>query len=282
MPQYIDLVGQEFGRLRVLKRAENDKHNKSRWMCSCVCGREVVVNASSLRRGLTKSCGCLWLEVMSETRSTHGMSKERIYSEYIGIKKRCLNKNSSGYKKYGNRGITICEEWLGENGFINFYEWAMSHGYRDDLTIERIDVNGNYCPENCKWITAKEQANNKRNTLRLEYNGETHTTLEWEEITGITSGTIRQRLWNGWSVERALTVPMKKFGKRSAKLVLEHNGQRHTVVEWSNITGISSATIRKRLNAGWSESESVSIPPQKRRKNVVNNKIDNRTEIKYN
>lgn len=107
---------------------------------------------------------------------------------------------------YGGRGITICDEWLGKDGFKHFYDWAMSHGYADNLSIDRIDVNGNYCPENCRWLNNKRQCNNKRNNRLISFNGETHTAMEWSEITGINYGTLKNRLDKyGWTVERALT-----------------------------------------------------------------------------
>ena len=119
------------------------------------------------------------------------------------MKSRCLNKNSEKYKNYGGRGITVCEEW--KNDFKTFYDWAMANGYSDELTIERRDVNGNYCPENCCWITSAEQAKNKTSNVVLEFNGESHNLSEWSKITGISSGELSYRIRRGWDVEKALT-----------------------------------------------------------------------------
>jgi hypothetical protein len=124
-----------------------------------------------------------------------------------------MNKNNCDYKKwYGARGIIICEEW--RNDFKAFYDWAMSNGYREDLTLDRIDVNGNYCPDNCRWVTSKQQANNRRNTRKLTYNGETHSVSEWADILGIKYTVLNARVHYGWDDERVLTQPVRKSPKR--------------------------------------------------------------------
>lgn len=132
-----------------------------------------------------------------------GKRYTRLYKIWCGMKYRCYNANYDGYNNYGGRGIIVCQEWI--NDFGNFYEWAIKNGYKDTLTIERIDVNGNYCPENCKWATMKEQENNKRNNTVLEYNGEKRTVSEWADKLQVSKETLYSRLKSGWSVERVLT-----------------------------------------------------------------------------
>ena len=133
----------------------------------------------------------------------HGMKGTRLYNVWINMRQRCYNKNMPSYKNYGERGIVVCEEW---HDFAEFYKWAMENGYKNDLTIERINVNGNYEPNNCKWATREEQAYNKRNNRYITYNGKTQTMKEWSVETGINYFKIRDRLRRGWSVERTLNT----------------------------------------------------------------------------
>lgn len=145
---------------------------------------------------------------MSKGHTTHGLGKPPLYSHWVNMKTRCLNKNNAKYKIYGGRGITICEEWL---DFKNFHDWAMSNGFIDGLTLERIDVNGNYCPENCTWIPMVEQAKNKRTCTYLIHNGMRDTVAGWTKRMGYGRETIRERLKRGWSVKRAIeTEPNRK------------------------------------------------------------------------
>lgn len=155
-----NLVGKRFGKLVVLKELPiRNEYGRVIWECLCDCGKKFNTSTPNLVSKRTNSCGCL----KGENAKTHGLTRTKIYKEYYHIKKRCYNKNSDRYKWYGGRGITMCEDW--KNNFMNFYNWAMSNGYKEDLTIERIDFNGNYEPKNCKWIPMSEQAKNRRGNV---------------------------------------------------------------------------------------------------------------------
>lgn len=203
---YEDLTGRKFDRLTVVEFSGKTKQRKIQWKCLCECGNETIVTADRLRSGGTKSCGCLRKEKFHHT--THGKRNTRIYRIWRNMLNRCGCKSHTEYHRYGERGITVCDEW---KDFVIFYNWAMSHGYRDDLSIDRIDVNGNYCPENCHWATTKEQTRNTRRNRILEYKGKSQCVADWEAETGIHRSLIRQRIdILGWSVEKALSTPVRK------------------------------------------------------------------------
>lgn len=160
-----DLTGQRFGKLIVVSRHGTDKHGNATWLCKCDCGNETIAQAEDLKRGLTKSCKCGYEENKHDFGNkvrVHGKRFTRLYNIYCGIKQRCLNPNNPAYKYYGAKGVIICEEW--EKDFMTFHDWAMAHGYRENLTIERKNPFGNYEPFNCEWIPWSEQAKNKRNS----------------------------------------------------------------------------------------------------------------------
>lgn len=159
MGKLIDLTGQRFGRLVVIERAQN-RGGRPTWRCQCDCGNIVTVPGRDLREATCQSCGCLYHERF--THKSHGGRKTRLYSIWRGMKTRCYNSNFKAFPNYGGRGITICNEW--RDSFGTFQEWALSNGYRDDLTIDRTDNDKGYSPENCRWITIEEQQSNRRNS----------------------------------------------------------------------------------------------------------------------
>ena len=209
MPQrVVDMSGAKVGKLTVISRGKNTKQNKAQWLCRCDCGNMTVVSRRHLKDHSTLSCGCLRKEKAKITHTTHGMKRTRLYRIWSGVKDRCCNVNSKYWERYGGRGITICDEWL--QSFESFYRWSMDNGYSDELTIDRIDNDKGYCRENCKWVTYKIQENNRSNNRILECHNEQHTISQWSDITGIKQTVISQRIYNGWTVERALTEKVRR------------------------------------------------------------------------
>lgn len=175
------------------------------YLFKCDCGNVKSIIASNVKRGATVSCGCYQKGHPSHIK--YGFSHTRIDNIYKSMVARCYSKTNSRYDRYGKRGIVVCDEWLKDKE--KFFEWAFSHGYKDNLTIDRIDTDGNYTPDNCKWSTQKEQQNNRSNTIFLEYNGDIHTLAEWADITGIPYKTLYGRCHTlKWSAEKALTTPI--------------------------------------------------------------------------
>lgn len=200
----IDLTGKKFGKLTVIE-FEFVKNKRRYWKCKCDCGNIKIVQLPHLTSGHTQSCGCLHKEKVKQLLTKHGKYYSRLYSIWINIKDRCYNHKSLAYKHYGGRGINVCNEWLNkEEGFINFYNWAMENGYQDNLTIERINVNSDYNPFNCKWITKSEQQQNKRNNVFITYKNKTLNIAQWSKELKIPYYNLQRRLKQGMSFENAI------------------------------------------------------------------------------
>jgi hypothetical protein len=200
MPTYDDLSGMIFGRWKVLCKSNDKNFKGSYWLCRCLCGNERIVQASRLKAGRSKSCGCLQKELTRQRSIKHGMNGTRLYQCWQGMLVRCYNTNSKAYKNYGGRGISVCDEW---KQFDSFYKWSMNNGYKSDLTIDRIDNNGNYAPSNCKWSTYLEQQNNRRDCKYYKFNGKQMTLSQWARHFGINRGLLYIRVGEkGWTIEQ--------------------------------------------------------------------------------
>lgn len=267
MSKLIDLTGQKFGRLTVIERAGSDKYKNAMWLCKCDCEKQAkcVVNGSYLRKGLSQSCGCYNRELNSERMKTHGESKTRLYKLWVGMKKRCYNQNCNSYKYYGAEGKAVCDEW--KDSFQAFYDWSMSNGYQDNLTIERIDNSKGYSPDNCKWATMKEQSNNTRRNHLIEYKGKKQNLTQWAEELNINYDKLEARINRlHWDVDRAFKEPKKMKSKRSSNYLIPYNGETHTLAEWSKIVGIKYWTLVARIySCNWDIDRALSTPV--RRKN---------------
>lgn len=198
MTRPLDLTNRRFGKLTAIKQVGNDKHGCKLWQCKCDCGNTTIVATPSLTSGNTKSCGCLSSENAANRNFKHGMKNSRIYYIHQGMKQRCMNPNHHSYKDYGAKGIMVCDEW---KNFDSFREWAMSNGYTESMTIDRIDNSRGYSPDNCRWISAFKQASNRKSNHYVTWKGETHTLAEWSRITGIRSEKIRYRLKKEMSLD---------------------------------------------------------------------------------
>lgn len=186
------MIGKTFGYLTVLNFSHKNLAGKLFYKCKCKCGKEIIVYKYHLLNGHTQSCGCYHKERAKEVKTTHGMSRTRLDKIYRAMKERCYNPNHKMYKYYGGKNIKICEEWL--NDIENFFNWAKNNGYSDKLTIDRIDSNKDYSPDNCRWITMAEQNKNKSNNIWITYNGETKLLVDWCKLLNLNYFLVHKRL----------------------------------------------------------------------------------------
>lgn len=187
-----DILGDRFGRLTVVQRLASDRNGNAVWLCECDCGNSTTATTAKMKTGRKVSCGC-W------RNRQNGHSRERLYVIWRGMMSRCNDPRHDHYMNYGGRGISVCEEW---RSFLPFREWAIANGYTDEMSIDRIDNDGDYQPGNCRWVTQKAQCNNRSNNRRISYRGSTYTVTEFAEILNAPVYSIRNHLRAGWSVER--------------------------------------------------------------------------------
>lgn len=213
----LDITGNTYGNLKVIERAPN-RGKQTYWLCECQCENKtrLVVRGGDLKNGHTKSCGCL--KKISDIANIekynlnnghvlHGQSNSRLYKIWIDMIRRCSNPKCKRYKDYGGKGIKVCAEW--ENSFESFANWAISNGYSDKLTIDRINNDDGYCPNNCKWSTYQEQNFNKRNTVHVTYQDKIYTLLEIATIFNIPYKNVRDRYYKGWPIDKIISQPIK-------------------------------------------------------------------------
>lgn len=237
------MVGHKFSKLTVVKRGENCREGKPQYVCVCDCGNETLVRGKLLRSNHTTSCGCHGRQQRIASRVRHGKSTTPTYKIWRGMLDRCHNQNSPNYPSYGGKGISVCDKWR-----KNFLAFLADMGERPSQshTIDRKDWSLGYSPDNCKWATRTEQANNKSNNRLLDFNGKSQSVAMWARELGISRGLIASRLDRGLPVDRALSQTGRSV------LVLEFNGQTKPLVQWCRELNINSLTVRHRLKNGWS------------------------------
>lgn len=207
MAQVKDLTGQLFGYLKVDSRMGSAKNGKALWSCTCACGNKAIVVSSDLLSGHTKSCGCKKHESHNKR---HGQTSTNIHQKWVNMRQRCSNPNCKSYVHYGARGITVCPEW--DNSFEAFRDWAYAHGYEDGLSLDRINNEIGYSPNNCRWVPWKEQSGNRRNNLMFSYNGKAQNLKAWCDELGLNYDVIRQRIKrDGYTFEQAITSRPYEF-----------------------------------------------------------------------
>lgn len=245
----VDLSNKRFGRLVVLEYA-----GKTVWKCRCDCGNYKLVTAGHLKDGHTKSCGCL--------KNKYRAKNKRLLSIWRNMLERCDNENRRDSKYYHDKGITVCEEW---RDYKKFEEWALNNGYSDNLTIDRVDENGNYEPSNCQWITISEQQKRRSSNIWIEHNGEIKILSDWAREYGINRATLKSRLEMGYTFEGALK---KKPRINRTSIIVNYNGEEMNIAQLSEKLGVSVAMISKELKQGISIEKVIerAIEVKKRRK----------------
>ena len=269
MAVFTDLVGKQFGRLTVKKLVGKTKNGMKLWECECSCGKTTIQPTNQLNGGHTKSCGCYSRDVARERFTTHGLRKTQIYKTWAGIKDRTNPNNHNCKDNYRKLGITMCDEW--RDNFMAFYNWAIANGYKEEklsngrnkYEIDRIDTYGNYCPENCRWITQKEQMNNQTTNKFITYKDRTQTLAQWCDELDLDYGLVNQRLCSGWSVDRAF------FESPDRKRYFEYKGQKLTKFDIARITGLTLSNVENRIFRNWDIERIMTQPARKVvRKNV--------------
>lgn len=209
-----DLTNQRFGKLTVLERRGSDQKGQALWLVHCDCGNEKVVRGHDLSQGKTQSCGCS--RIKSCIFYQHGLSKTKLHGLWRNIKGRCNNPNNPSYRFYGGRGVKMCDEW--EDDFVSFYTWSLENGFKEGLQIDRVDVDGDYSPENCRWVDKITQANNTRRNIYVTIGDETKTLAQWCRLLGVNYNSVQTRTYKGWDPVLALTTPFDQSRSRRRKV----------------------------------------------------------------
>ena len=240
MKRTLDLTWRRFGRLVVVRFDGFHKNLYPKWICRCDCGKIKSCFSTNLLEGKTKSCGCKRRKVVKMKNFEHGMSNTRLYRIWGNMKDRCYRKNSPFYDRYGGRGIAVCDDWL---DFGLFATWALGHGYNDDLSIDRIDNDKGYSPENCRWTTQYIQSRNTSRNRLITYNGKTMVAIDWAKALGISYSSLNERIAK-YGLQAAMTME-KHYTPAIGEI--EYNGKKMLAPEWAKLFGICRSTMYKRF-----------------------------------
>jgi hypothetical protein len=249
-----DLAGKKFGLLTGIRYIGKSDSGWSIWSFICDCGAVVERLGTSVATGNTKSCGCL----KSESKKTHGLSETSEYASHKNMIRRCTDPKNSMFHRYGGRGITVCDRWLGVNGVVNFLA-DMGRKPTKAHTLERNDNDAGYSPENCIWATKYEQAQNRRTTHLITVDGETKSQSAWDASKSSSINIVGDRIRRGWHPEDAVKTPVAKY-----KRELTHDGQTKSLHAWENVMNLGHGTIAYRLSLGWSVSDAITKPSKKK------------------
>lgn len=265
MPAPIDLAGQRFGRLLAVSKLPNSVFaGSASWICQCECGTELLVRSAMLRRGLTRSCGCLRKDTTRKRMQTHGLSKTPTYQIWAGMMGRCFVNSHSAFERYGGRGITVCDRWLTFENFLN------DMGERPDgLSLDRINNNGSYSPDNCRWTDVHTQLNNRRTSRFLTYQGRTQTHAEWERELGFGIGMIHNRLKLFDNDLEKVFDP--RFHPGAPTKLYTYRDQTKTAPQWAKVLGIHRCTFNNRLKNFGPKDSRVFTPKTTRRHSLTYN-----------
>lgn len=259
-----DLSGEKFGRLTVISFAEIIKSGNGRrymWNCQCDCGKICVIDASSLKSGNTQSCGCLARETKGKASIKHGKRKTPLYNVWTLMKQRCHNETNKSYRLYGKRGIQVCDEW--KDDFDKFYAWCMENGYKKGMQIDRIDTDGNYCPENCRFVTLKENENNRRDNVMIDYQGEKYTLAQFSEKFNMKYDRLRYLYIRcGLSIEEIIENDyINKPYKRNSKVLYEYKDGLYTLDELAELYEVDIVTLKSRVRGlKWDVARAIEEP----------------------
>lgn len=259
---HTSLDGDRFGRWTVISFSHVLDSGHAMFNCRCDCGTGKVVRGYKLQRGESLSCGCLRNEKSSSRMTTHGLSKHRLFATWLGMNERCRNPLNAAYPSYGGRGIFVCDRWHDIANFLADMEAAWTEG----STLDRIDNNGPYSPENCRWASYSDQSLNRRNNVRFTHNGKTQTIFEWAREIGMPPKTLWARLNSGWPIGDALTIPSSKTVKRSS--LVEYDGVKATIYDHARARGLNPVAIAQRIQRkGWSLEQAFNTPIRKYKTN---------------